>query len=83
MSKVISFRVENWIYNYFKNLNKPFTETIKPLLINHIKKMNNKPCIHHVCVHKKDDKYQRVISDVDEFIGHYFKNNVQGKKYEE
>lgn len=78
MSKVISFRTTDDIYNYFKNLEKPFSQSIPPILHEHIKKTQNKTCIQPVCNDEIDKRYQRVSSEVNEIIGCYFEDKGKG-----
>ncbi len=68
MSKVLSFRVNDDLYNYFKNLGKPFSESIPPILSDYINKTKNKRCIHPVYSQKNFFKYEDINTKVDMLI---------------
>ena len=68
MSKVISFRTTDEIYNYFKNLDEPFSKSIPPILLDHIERMKNKGCIQGVYAKKNENRYQTLEQLVDELI---------------
>lgn len=65
MSKVISFRVKEEIYNYFKSLDKPFSVSIPPLLLDYKNKMKTKACIHDVYSSEKSSEYEDIDDKID------------------
>lgn len=72
MSKVISFRVDDEVYDFFKNLDKPFSESITPLLIDHMKNIQNIQGILGTCSNENQNKYSTISKRVDRLIALYF-----------
>jgi len=66
--KVISFKVEDNIYNQLKSLNKSFREVLEPLLIDYLQYLQSKASIHQGIQAKETLSYEDVVIFVDELI---------------
>jgi len=68
--KVISFKVEDEIYNQLKSLNKSFREVLEPLLIDYLQFLQSKASIHNGIQTKEALSYQDIAIIIDELILH-------------
>lgn len=65
LTRVISFRTTDEIYDFFKSFNKPFTETVEPLIASYVYNEKNKSCMHPVCSNKNNDRHEYIKNQVD------------------
>ena len=65
MTKVVSFKVEDKIYDKLKNTNRTFRQILEPLLIDYL---NEKHSILHRIPKETENRYQQVCKEVDEFF---------------